>query len=287
MAGGGLTRFSKWPAVAVVAFASSFYTLDYTKSWWKNFTDRFGLTLRASDSFDLSEPGPTSPWWKRLLGNYNKDPEPCIPLETIQEVLGRYEFSKDVNHGVVSKFETNQIAANNPIEDRNVECLFSNTDTLFFGIFDGHSGYHCSQTLKTRLPQYVSMAISKINNNLLKPADLQESIAVLGNNDVIMPPINLSEEFENKQKLSGTGIEWFSKFLSSTQCTSETHEELMKLAFLTLDRDICTDAIPDGVGDDSLLIGLAGSCAIASCINGDDLYVANTGRYMRYLSVSL
>ncbi len=279
--GSATSRFVKWPAVAVVAVASSFYTMDYTKTWWNNFADRFGLTLNALDSSDLSSNDGSRPWWKRVLSKYQKQEEPSIPPDVLSEILSKNQFTKNIQNGIVAKLETNQISANLPIEDRNIECVFPNTDSFFFGVFDGHSGYHCSQALKDRMPQYLSLAMSKLHN---KPVEVeysnstQKMYEVVGKDDYDLPLVTMPPDLEKRQSQLGTGIKHFSKLLMSKECKIKTHEELIKLAFVTLDKDICTEAIPDKFADETLMTGLSGSCAIASCVDGDDLYVANTGK---------
>eukprot|EP00794_Sanderia_malayensis_P003272 gene3272-3754_t len=275
---GSASRFIKWPAVAVVAVASSFFTLDCTKNWWNNFSDRFGMTLNALDSSEYDNESKAKLWWKRMMNNYRKEEDPSLPTDLLSKIIMENEFTKNVQKGAIAKFETNQIAANFPIEDRNIECFFPNSETFFFGVFDGHSGYHCSQTVKDRLPHYVSLALSKIRNKPMgNNRSTQQTPEVLGKTDFDYPSVSLPEDFEKKQTLLGTGLRAFSKVLLSDANSPTTNEELIKLAFQILDKDICTEAIPEKFADESLMTGLTGSCAIASCIQGDDLFIANTG----------
>lgn len=277
--GSTATRMIKWPAVAVVAAASSFYTMEYTKNWWHNLAGNLGTTLNALDNGDSSniDRSKPRPWWKKILGHYQQEEEPSLPAEVMREITGKEEFSKHIGKGVVSRFETNHISANSPIEDRHVECYFPDTEAMFFGIFDGHSGFHCSESLKRRLPIYVSAAVSKLHGKPLNHLELARKMDILSKFDEDSPLINLPANFAEKQNRLGTGVSWFCKYISSDICMSKTPEELLKLAFVTLDRDICKEAIPEEVADESLLAGLSGSCAMASFIKGHDMYFANTG----------
>ena len=204
-----------------------------------------------------------------------KEEEPVLPVEVMNEILSKDQFSKDFRKGIVTRFETNQFAANQPIEDRHIECHFPTNDSYMFGIFDGHSGFHCSETIRQRLSQYLSCALSKANNNVLD-CNTAKSYKIIGKEHDDNPVITLPEDFSKKQERLGTGPDGFCKFLNNSK-QDYSHDELLKLSFLSLDRDICMEAIPDDGGDESLLIGLAGSCAILSIIEKDHLYVASTG----------
>eukprot|EP00795_Rhopilema_esculentum_P013969 gene13969-4931_t len=269
-------KVMKWPAVAVIAAASSLYTMNHARNWWMDITDRLGLTVNALDGSGISEGGTKQPWWKSILGRV-KEEIPAIPVEVMDEVLRKDEFSKPMNEGIVSGFDTNQYSANSPIEDRHIECLFSSSKSFMFGVFDGHSGYHCSETLRQRMPQYISCAIASDDKAKRKIDKIKSrSYDIIGKEHDDNPVIELAKNFDRKQKMLQTGSDEFCNFLDKSE-NRFSQSELLKLAFSTLDRDICKEAVPSGFADESLLIGLAGSCAIASVIQGDDLYIANTG----------
>jgi len=51
----------------------------------------------------------------------------------------------------------------------------------------------------------------------------------------------------------------------------------LKYVYLSLDRDITREAIPDGKCNESIWTGLSGAVAVSAYIKGKQLYVANTG----------
>lgn len=272
-------RVARWPAVAFLAAASSFYTVSFTRNWWNDLTERLGLTANALDDSDLIENDKKQrPWWKRLLWQ-NVQEETVVPADVLNKILKKDEFSNQFQNGIVIRFDTNQYSANTPIEDRHVECHFPSSNSMMFGVFDGHSGYYCSETLKNRMPQYLSTALSKAAH--ISDAAILEDVSnytVLGTEHSDNPVFEMPASLASKQAKLGSGPLEFSKHLQSIQ-TEFTQNDAIKLAFNTLDEDICNEAIPDGMGDNSLLVGLAGACAVVSVIQGDDLYIANTGKF--------
>lgn len=55
---------------------------------------------------------------------------------------------------------TKLFQANRPIEDRHIEARLPGTDKYLFGVFDGHAGCACAQTLKERLFQYIAISMA-------------------------------------------------------------------------------------------------------------------------------
>ena len=268
-------KIVRWPAVAFLAAASSFYTLNYTKSWWNDLTERLGLTLYALDGSEFFENDRKQSWWRKLLGRQSHEKDPLLPVDVMNEVLKKDEFSKQIQTGVVVRFDTNQYCANSPIEDRHLECHFSTSNALMFGVFDGHGGYHCSESLRRRMPQYLSSAFSTAIGGTAVQQDTKD-FTLLGMEHMNNPDLELPKDLAKKQAALGAGANEFSRYLDSLKTELSTHDA-MKLAFKKLDEDICNEAIPNGEADNSLLVGLAGSCAVVSVIQGNDLYVANTG----------
>lgn len=275
-----VARIARWPAVAFLAAASSFYTLNYTKRWWNDFTERVGLTVNALDGSDLFENDKKqAPWWRKLLGRHSHEEDLKLPVDVMNEFLKKDEFSMQLQKGIVARFDTNQYYANVPIEDRHIECHFPSSNAVMFGVFDGHGGYHCSESLRKRIPQYLSSALSKAVNDVKVYVQDTHDFTIIGTEHQNNPDLELPKDFAKKQASLKTGAGEFSKYLDGSTAKLTIHDAL-KLAFKTLDEDICKEAIPYGLADSSLLVGLAGSCAVVSVIQGDELYIANTGKFV-------
>lgn len=269
-------RLARWPAVAFLAAASSFYTVNYTRNWWNDLTGRLGWTVNAFDGSDLIVNGKKQPpWWRRLPWKRAQE-QPALPVDVMNEELKKYQFSNDMQTGSVARFDTNQYSANDPIEDRHIECHFPSSNAIMFAVFDGHSGYHCSETLRKRMPQYLSPALAKASNNTESISDNLSNYTIIGTEHLDNPDLEMPVSLAKKQAKLRTGSAAFSNHLLNLK-TKFTYSDAMREAFNLLDKDICNEAIPDGVGDNTLMVGLAGSCAIVSVVQGDNLYIANTG----------
>ncbi|XP_056138675.1 pyruvate dehydrogenase [acetyl-transferring]-phosphatase 2, mitochondrial [Lampris incognitus] len=59
----------------------------------------------------------------------------------------------------VRKFESNQLAANTPNEDRRSAATCLQTKGMLFGLFDGHGGWACAQAVSERLLYYIAVAM--------------------------------------------------------------------------------------------------------------------------------
>lgn len=91
--------------------------------------------------------------------------------EETDSLLKKYEatFKVDRTGNPVYRYDTNHVASNSPIEDDSICTIMTRDqfstqegDMLFFGVFDGHSGWQTSKLLVNRLVQSVKHEISLI-----------------------------------------------------------------------------------------------------------------------------
>ena len=75
--------------------------------------------------------------------------------ESAHKILGLVSRAPDS----VLRFESNQLAANSPVEDRGGIAACLQTNGLLFGIFDGHGGHACAQAVSERLFYYVAVSL--------------------------------------------------------------------------------------------------------------------------------
>lgn len=173
-----------------------------------------------------------------------------------------------VNFGLVSHYESNNLAANDPIEDRNSEYRLS--EGLLFSVYDGHSGWHCAEEVMKRLPYYIAIS--------LQSHDIDENIPHSKTLDKIFSTtISLDETCVSndlKNILGANGHD-----LLNNDNTVAIKDKLAN-AYRLLDDDIVYESLPKVNGNDheKTMTGLAGACAITAYINGCDLYVANSGK---------
>ena len=268
----------KWPAAAVIAVVGSYYCID--SAVYDNLENAVLKALDSTGSKSDENSKAISSLLSGLFGRFRKGEDPSLPPDVMNELIRKHEFAKEIHRGIVSRFETNSYAANNPIEDRHAECYLKNGDAQFYGIFDGHSGYHCSETVKSRLPIYMNVALGLINDNTISTDGgvLGKDVEILGKVYADLPLVTLPSNFAEKQRRLGSGEDAFAKYISSHSFEAVKIDELIKFVFKALDQDICNESIPDGVADESLLTGISGSCAVTAVIKEEDLYVGNAGK---------
>ncbi|GES75570.1 protein serine/threonine phosphatase 2C [Rhizophagus clarus] len=169
-------------------------------------------------------------------------------------------FSLQRNNGVL-KYDSNQLGSNYPIEDMSSVKIVPNSgksigDRLFFGIYDGHSGYNTSKLLSKKL-------IPKVIEHLDK--------AIEGCGEY-------SNLVSNKQELTKKAIE---------NAFVEVDGDIVNHS---TNRLLNTSQKPDeGINyiNENLLSALAGSCAILAYVDTADksLYIACTGDSRAVLGV--
>lgn len=274
----------KWPVVGVAAaFVGSMYTFGFNRS----------LTLQASNGQDEATNSlGLRDLLQKLIHNFvegGKGPEkpPLSPKEA-SEILRRNEKITEVNIGVVSYFETNNFASNNPCEDRSNEWLLLKTSAAAFGVFDGHGGWQCAEAVKNRLPLYLALSLLSKSDLTILERSLSKGFSTdnfVTTFQTDKSPVgekssesNVGYTLSQKQEVFHTGPKYLVKNLleKSFQGRMPAGESL-SLAFTQLDDDISTEAIPVKVLDESFFSGATGACAIVSYIEGQDLFVANAG----------
>lgn len=171
---------------------------------------------------------------------------------------------------MVKSYDTNQVASNNPLEDRRSEasCLF--TKGSLFGVFDGHAGPSCAQIICKRLLRYIAAS-------LIPPAVLKERIEAGAeshsflqcHNDAVdfVPEVNAIYEKSFAKYARGLCYENASDFQISLA---------LQNAFLRLDEDIGAEAL-EHKSHRTLSVAMSGAVACVAHIDGVNLHIASTG----------
>ena len=244
-------------AGVVAAFGSIWFTckdqLYYSNSYgnllWQYFVPSF---LKSGSSSNVPGRHSSGPHTPRKL-----------PLVEIR----RNERFVPVNIGVVSHYESNNLAANEPMEDRNVE--YRLLDGLLFGVFDGHSGWQCADDVMNRLPYYVAFSLAG-SNGIYNSKEL----------DKIFSNVNqLGETVVASKRANDILGQKVLDLMKNGYFHNMSIEQKLKSAHVLLDDDIVYGALPEvnGYDHEKILKGLSGACAITAYIQGNDLYVANSG----------
>ena len=179
--------------------------------------------------------------------------------------IRRKEKLVPVNFGVVSHYESNNLASNDPTEDRNAEYRIA--DGLLFGVFDGHSGWHCAEEVMNRLPYYVAFSSASEHGNPREMDKILSGVSQLGETSIAR---------KSTKDILGPKAEDFFKNVNFNNASTE---QQLRTAYTLLDDDIVYEALPEvnGYDHEKIMKGLSGACAITAYVQGDDLYVASSG----------
>ena len=204
-------------------------------------------------------------------------------LFQVTSYLRTHESSYDLNDGAVKGFESNKLAANQPIEDRSTEGKLripnAAASQYLFGIFDGHAGCACAQVVSERLFSYIAV--------MLSPVETLEKI-IDGHID---PCDDLLYRFPHWDFYYSTDLaplykKSLRKLAKEVLTAPNDHdhatiEELIQAAYMRLDHDILADALSTSSGStielEKMQLAFSGSCAITAFVQGTDLYIANSG----------
>ena len=185
-------------------------------------------------------------------------------------------------------------------EDRQAKARIQSPDAnmYLFGVFDGHGGPWCSDVVCQRLFEYISVTLHP-------PDDLQR---IMQEAKRLNTTSHTHSHLHSHDKTSSSGItplllrSYYNPYKDTRNSKikeihqtnllkhmediyttiDHDHTEIsnaLESAFIKLDRDICSEAIPidQNVDEDLLQICTAGSCACVALVKEDDLYIANCG----------
>ncbi|XP_036391374.1 pyruvate dehydrogenase [acetyl-transferring]-phosphatase 2, mitochondrial-like [Megalops cyprinoides] len=189
----------------------------------------------------------------------------------------------------VLKFESNQLAANAPNEDRRSAATCLQTKGMMFGVFDGHGGYACAQAVSERLLYYIAVALMP-RRNLEDIEDAMENLRPV-------PPILQWYKHHNDynyRESASLYVEHLRVFWQEL-LNNEEHDEAMcphdalEYAFRRLDADISLEAqVPldsDLMRNTALQVAFAGSTACVAHVDTEGIHVANAGDCRAVLGV--
>ncbi|XP_008844492.1 pyruvate dehydrogenase [acetyl-transferring]-phosphatase 2, mitochondrial [Nannospalax galili] len=208
--------------------------------------------------------------------------------EQVNEVLRAGELSHkvlDFNSGVlhsVLRFESNQLAANSPVEDRQGVASCLQTNGLMFGIFDGHGGHACAQAVSERLFYYMAVSLGADGRRMENMKPLLPILQWLKHpGDSIykdVTSVHLDHLRVYCQELLDLHMEM-----------GLSIEEALMYSFQRLDSDISLE-IQAPLEDEatrnlSLQVAFSGATACMAYVNGVHLHVANAGDCRAILGV--
>lgn len=189
----------------------------------------------------------------------------------------------------VRKFESNQLAANTPNEDRRSAATCLQSKGMLFGVFDGHGGSACAQAVSERLLYYIAVAMMSKHN-------LEELEKSMEHGRPVPPILQWHKHHTdfNYRESASLYINHLRVFWQEL-LDSEEHEEGMSpqdalvRAFTRLDADISLEAqVPlsnDLMRSTAIQVAFAGSTACVAHVGMDGIHVANAGDCRAVLGV--
>ncbi|XP_069076572.1 pyruvate dehyrogenase phosphatase catalytic subunit 1 isoform X1 [Pleurodeles waltl] len=212
----------------------------------------------------------------------------------VNSILKANEYSFKVpefdgkNVSSILGFDSNQLPANAPIEDRRSAATCLQTRGMLLGVFDGHAGCACAQAVSERLFYYIAVS-------LLPPDTLIEIENAVESGRALLPilqwhkhPNDYFSKEASKLYFNSLRTYWQELIDLNSGETTDVKEALIN-AFKRLDSDLSLEA---QVGDPNsflnywvLRVAFSGATACVAHVDGVDLHVANTGDSRALLGV--
>ncbi|XP_001372132.1 pyruvate dehydrogenase [acetyl-transferring]-phosphatase 2, mitochondrial [Monodelphis domestica] len=180
----------------------------------------------------------------------------------------------------VLKFESNQLAANSPVEDRRSIASCLQTKGMMFGVFDGHGGHACAQAVSERLFYYVAVSLMS-HKTLEMMEDAMECMKPL------LPILQWYKHPGDSIYKEVTSLHfdhlrvYWQEMLDLHMEMGLSIKEALTHSFQRLDSDISLE-IQAPLEDEilrnlSLQVAFSGTTACMAHVDGIHLHVANAG----------
>ncbi|NP_571700.2 pyruvate dehydrogenase [acetyl-transferring]-phosphatase 2, mitochondrial [Danio rerio] len=199
------------------------------------------------------------------------------------------EFDGRGGPSPVLRFESNQLPANTPLEDRRSSASSLQTRSMLFGVFDGHGGHACAQAVSERLPYYISVA-------MMAESVLEDLEAAMETSRPVPPILQWYKHHNdyNYRESAALYVDHLRVFWQEL-LASEEHGDGMRpadalsYAFQRLDTDLSLEAqVPlanDLMRNTALQAAFAGCTACVAHVGPEGVHVANAGDCRAVLGV--
>ena len=270
--------------------------------------------LAVLQSFSSTRARARSNLFEVSIRNSYKEPWMMSDEEVI-EIITKNECAGKLQHGIVSKYESNLLPSNEPTEDRRfVTRLLQDRDAFLFGVLDGHGGSSCAHNISQRLSDYVGLSL--LPNEILLGPSLKNYFCskhflvsnTPSNYNYREDPVCYESlkayymELRRVQKrhdVSGTVAPTFAHLQEThghKTAVVEVKEEqvfqtmaALSKAFLRLDEDLSNEALSEGDDNEAnehrFKAAKSGACALVVYVKGTELTVANCGDCRAVLGV--
>ncbi|XP_041417145.1 pyruvate dehydrogenase [acetyl-transferring]-phosphatase 2, mitochondrial-like isoform X2 [Xenopus laevis] len=192
------------------------------------------------------------------------------------------------NPSTVFKFESNQLASNTPCEDRRSAATCLQTNGHFFGVFDGHAGSACAQSVGERLFYYI--AVSLMSQKTLEDIEFASE-----HMKPMLPIFQWHKHKDDHLYREGASLYidhlrvYWQELINLDNKTGMSVDDAMVYAFQRLDSDISLEAqVPtdnEFLRNLTLQVAFSGATACVSHVDGVHLHIANAGDCRAILGV--
>ncbi|XP_077049863.1 pyruvate dehydrogenase [acetyl-transferring]-phosphatase 2, mitochondrial [Siphateles boraxobius] len=199
------------------------------------------------------------------------------------------EFDGRGGPSPVLRFESNQLSANTPLEDRRSSANCLQTRGMLFGVFDGHGGHVCAQAVSERLPYYIAVAM--MAESVLE--DLEAAMETVRP----VPPILQWYKHHNDYNYRESAalyaehlrVYWQELLASEEHGDGMRPDDALCYAFQRLDTDLSLEAqVPlanDLMRNTAIQAAFAGCTACVAHVGQGGVHVANAGDCRAVLGV--
>lgn len=199
------------------------------------------------------------------------------------------EFDRRGGPSPVLKFESNQLAANSPLEDRRSAATCLQTRGMMFGIFDGHGGHACAQVVSERLPYYIAVAM--MSESGLE--DLEAAMETVRPVPPILQWYKHHNDYNYRESaalyVNHLRVYWQELLASEEHGDGMSTNEALTYAFQRLDTDLSLEAqVPlanDLMRNTAVQAAFAGCTACVAHVGPEGVFVANAGDCRAVLGV--
>jgi len=216
---------------------------------------------------------------QRLTLPENRGYVPMLSPSQVTSILTQLETSV-VGNGPVKCFDSNLLASNNPTEDRRAVGELVQTGGGLFGVFDGHAGSACAQSVSERLFSYIAVSLLSTDQFEQYAQQMRSE-----NPPQLVNKYRFREDYVSEDLLH-IYVQGLQRYVTETLSFSGDDVQLpssivdqLNAAFLRLDWDISQEALPSAraVDTDLLQVAMSGACTCVAHIKDLGIDVASIG----------
>ncbi|XP_037538772.1 pyruvate dehydrogenase [acetyl-transferring]-phosphatase 2, mitochondrial [Nematolebias whitei] len=282
---------------SILQKASSYRQIVYSTAPFQAAYHCYFSSRSASGSYHRCSSGDESGFWSQSGRHFSARQDLDFQQSQVQinSILRSNEQTVNVPEfdgralSAVRKFESNQLPANTPNEDRRSAATCLQSKGMLFGVFDGHGGWACAQAVSERLLYYIAVA--------MMPKQSLEELEKCMEHSRPVPPIlqwyKHHADFNYRDSASlyinHLRVFWQDLLDNEEHDAGMSPQDALHCAFKRLDTDISLEAqVPlsnDLLKSTAIQVAFAGCTACVAHVGINGIHVANAGDCRAVLGV--